>query len=93
LMSTAATLNNGQQIRYGFGLVPGEMLGHKDFSHSGGIPGYTTMAYYFPADTLNVVVFSNYDGASPAFLAGNIARIAYGGTPEVAPPRPQPAKP
>jgi len=92
LMTTAATLNNGQPIRYGFGLVPGELLGHKDFSHSGGIPGYTTMAYYFPADTLNVVVFSNYDGASPAFLAGNIARIAYGGAPETAPPLPQGAR-
>jgi CubicO group peptidase (beta-lactamase class C family) len=85
-MTTPGTLNNGEHIRYGFGLFPGEMLGHKNFSHSGGIPGFTTMAYDFPDDTLNVVVFSNYDGASPAFLAGNIARIAYGGAPEVAPP-------
>jgi CubicO group peptidase (beta-lactamase class C family) len=93
LMTTAATLNNGEPIRYGFGLVPGDMLGHKDFGHSGGIPGYTTMAYYFPADTLNVVVFSNYDAASPAFLAGNIARIAYGGAPEAPRPLPQPVRP
>ena len=93
LMTTAATLTNGQPIRYGFGLFPGDVLGHKDFSHSGGIPGYTTMAYSFPADTLNVVVFSNYDGASPAFLAGNIARVAYGGAPEVAPPPPQHPRP
>jgi D-alanyl-D-alanine carboxypeptidase len=93
LMTTAATLNDGKPIRYGFGLVPGDLLGHKDFGHSGGIPGYTTMAYYFPADTLNVVVFSNYDGASPAFLAGNIARIAYGGAPEAPPPPPQHPRP
>jgi D-alanyl-D-alanine carboxypeptidase len=93
LMTTAATLNNGQPIRYGFGLFPGEVLGHKDFSHSGGIPGFTTMAYDFPDDTLNVVVFTNYDGASPAFLAGNIARIAYGGAPEAAPPPPQHPRP
>ena len=93
LMSTAATLNNGEHIRYGFGLMPGEMLGHKNINHSGGIPGFATMAYYFPADTLSVVVFTNYDGASPAFLAGNIARIAYGGEPVVAPPPPQPPKP
>lgn len=91
LMSTAATLTNGQAIRYGFGLVPGEMLGHKNFSHSGGIPGFTTMAYYFPDDMLNVVVFTNYDGASPGPLAGNIARIAYGGAPQA--PRPLPARP
>lgn len=93
LMTTAATLNDGEHIRYGFGLFPGEMLGHKNFSHSGGIPGFTTMAYDFPDDTLNVVVFSNYDGASPAFLAGNIARIAYGGTPETAPPPGQHPRP
>jgi CubicO group peptidase (beta-lactamase class C family) len=93
LMTTAATLNNGEKIHYGFGLVPGDMLGHKEFAHSGGIPGFTTMAYYFPADSLNIVVFTNYDAASPAFLAGNIARIAYGGTPEVAPPPPQHARP
>lgn len=93
LMSTDASLINGQQIHYGFGLVPGETLGHKNFSHSGGIPGFTTMAYYFPADTLNVVVFSNYDGASPAFVAGNIARMAYGGAPEAPRPRPQRSRP
>jgi len=93
LMTTAATLNNGEHIRYGFGLFPGELLGHKDFSHSGGIPGFTTMAYDFPDDTLNVVVFTNYDGAGPAFLAGNIARIAYGGAPEAAPPPGQHPKP
>ena len=93
LMTTAATLNNGEHIRYGFGLVPGEMLGHKYFSHSGGIPGFTTMAYDFPDDMLNMVVLSNYDGASPAFLAGNIARIAYGGAPEAAPPPPQHPRP
>ena len=42
LMTTAATLTNVQPIRYGFGLFPGDVLGHKDFSHSGVIPGYTT---------------------------------------------------
>jgi D-alanyl-D-alanine carboxypeptidase len=92
-MSTAGTLNSGEHTRYGFGLAPGDILGHKDVGHSGGIPGFTTMAYYFPADTLNIVVFSNYDAASPAFLAGNIARIAFGGAPEVAPPPPQKPRP
>jgi D-alanyl-D-alanine carboxypeptidase len=84
LMSTAATLNDGQKIRYGFGLVPGEMSGHAFINHSGGIPGFATMEYYFPADSLAVVVFTNYDGASPNVLAGNIARIVYGLPPQVA---------
>jgi hypothetical protein len=38
---------------------------------------------------LNIVVFSNYDGASPVFVAANIARMAYGGAPEAPRPRPQ----
>jgi len=37
------------------------------------------------------VVFTNYDGASPVFLAANIARIAYGGEPEA--PRPPRTRP
>jgi D-alanyl-D-alanine carboxypeptidase len=92
-MTTAGTLNNGEHIRYGFGLFPGELLGHKNFNHTGGIPGFTTMAYDFPDDTLNIVIFTNYDAASPAFLASNIARIVYGVAPEVAPPPPQRARP
>jgi D-alanyl-D-alanine carboxypeptidase len=84
LMSTAATLNDGRRINYGFGLVPGEMSGHAFINHSGGIPGFATMEYYFPADTLAVVVFTNYDSASPNVLAGNIARIVYGLPPQVA---------
>jgi D-alanyl-D-alanine carboxypeptidase len=88
-MSTDASLLNGQKIHYGFGLVPGETLGHKNFSHTGGIPGFATVGYYFPDDMLNIVVFSNYDGASPVFVAANIARMAYGGAPEAPRPRPQ----
>ena len=84
LMSTAATLNDGKKINYGFGLVPGEMSGHAFISHSGGIPGFATMEYYFPADTLAVVVFTNYDSASPNVLAGNIARVVYGLPPQAA---------
>src|SRR5262249_4831944 len=37
-MSTAATLNDGRKITYGFGLTPSELLGHKYIGHSGGIP-------------------------------------------------------
>ncbi|MEP6495839.1 MAG: serine hydrolase domain-containing protein [bacterium] len=91
LMSTAATLNNGQKINYGFGLVPGEMSGHAFINHSGGIPGFATMEYYFPADTLSVVVFTNYDSQSPNVLAGNIARAVYGLPP--AAPRPPTVRP
>ncbi|MEO7083071.1 MAG: serine hydrolase domain-containing protein [Gemmatimonadaceae bacterium] len=78
LMSTADTLNNGRKINYGFGLVPGTFDGHKTVSHTGGIPGFATAAEYVADDSLSVVVFTNYDGASPQPLVQNLLRAAYG---------------
>jgi D-alanyl-D-alanine carboxypeptidase len=78
-MTTADTLNTGAKINYGFGLVPGNVNGHRSVSHTGGIHGFSTVAHYFPDDTLSVVVFTNYDGGGPSPLALNLVRIAYGG--------------
>jgi D-alanyl-D-alanine carboxypeptidase len=80
-MTTADTLNTGAKINYGFGLVPGNVNGRRSVSHTGGIHGFSTVAHYFPDDTLSVVVFTNYDGAGPSPLALNLVRIAYGGAP------------
>jgi CubicO group peptidase (beta-lactamase class C family) len=81
LMTTADTLNTGAKINYGFGLVPGNVNGHRSVSHTGGIHGFSTVAHYFPDDSLSVIVFTNYDGAGPSPLALNLIRIAYGGAP------------
>lgn len=78
LMSTADSLNSGRTIGYGFGLVPGVFNGHKTVSHTGGIPGFATAATYVPGDSLSIVVYTNYDGASPNTLVQNLLRIAYG---------------
>jgi CubicO group peptidase (beta-lactamase class C family) len=78
LMSTADTLNNGKKINYGFGLVPGMFESHKTISHTGGINGFATAATYVPDDTLNIVVFTNYDAESPQVLVANLLRVAYG---------------
>lgn len=80
-MTTADTLNTGAKINYGFGLVPGDVNGHKAVSHTGGIHGFSTVAHYIPDDSLSVVVFTNYDGGGPSALALNLVRIAYGGAP------------
>lgn len=91
-MSTADTLNNGSKINYGFGLVPGVFNGHKTVSHTGGIPGFATAATYVPDDRLSIVVFTNYDGASPQTLLLNLLRVAYGVAPQAAsPPTESPA--
>ena len=80
-MSTADTLNSGRTINYGFGLVPGTFNGHKTVSHTGGIPGFASVATYVPDDSLSIVVFTNFDGASPQTLAQNLLRVAYGVAP------------
>ena len=81
LMSTAGTLTSGTRLDYGFGLVPGLFNGHKTVSHSGGIPGFATVATYVPDDSLSVVVFTNFDGASPQTLLQDLLRVAYGDAP------------
>ena len=78
LMSTADSLNDGRKINYGFGLVPGVFNGHKTVSHTGGIPGFATAATYVPDDSLSIVVYTNFDGASPQTLVQNLLRVAYG---------------
>jgi len=80
-MSTADTLNNGRQVNYGFGLVPGMFSGHKTVSHTGGINGFATAETYVPDDSLSIVVFTNYDAESPQSLAQNLLRVAYGEAP------------
>ena len=81
LMSTADSLNSGRKINYGFGLVPGLFNGHKTISHTGGINGFATAATYVPDDSLSIVVFTNFDGASPQTLVQNLLRVAYGEAP------------
>jgi CubicO group peptidase (beta-lactamase class C family) len=91
LMTTADTLNNGRRLNYGFGLVPGSLGGHRSIGHTGGVNGFTTSSYYFPDDSVNVVVFSNSD-RGPDGLGLNISRAVFG-IPLVAGPKPLVAVP
>lgn len=91
LMSTPDTLNNGTRLQYGFGLVPGDFAGHRSVGHGGAVHGFTSSGLYFPADTTNVIVFSNAN-VPPEALAVNIAR-ALVGMPLMTPPKPLVAVP
>lgn len=77
LMSVADTLNTGRRLNYGFGLVPGNLAGHRVVGHTGGVNGFTTSGLFFPDDTVNVVVFSNSD-RGPEPLGLNISRALFG---------------
>jgi D-alanyl-D-alanine carboxypeptidase len=92
VMTTAGTLNNGSQIRYGFGLTPGNLLGHATVGHGGGINGFATASVFVPADSLNIAVFTNLDAEPPDPLASNLLRVAYGAAP-VAPRPPSSSAP
>jgi CubicO group peptidase (beta-lactamase class C family) len=92
LMTTAATLNNGSPIRYGFGLTPGNTLGHATVSHGGGINGFAAASLFVPADSLNIAVFTNIDAEPADPLASNLLRVAYGAAP-VAPRPPSASAP
>jgi D-alanyl-D-alanine carboxypeptidase len=81
LMTTPGTLKNGSQLRYGFGLVPGTMLGHATVSHGGGINGFATASIFVPSDSVNIAVFTNIDAEAPDPLATNLLRVAYGAEP------------
>jgi len=86
LMTTPDTLNNGRPLTYGFGLSAGKLGTHRQIGHNGGINGFTTASFYYPDDSVNVVVFSNAD-AGPDALAVNVSRAVFG-IPLVAAPKP-----
>jgi hypothetical protein len=77
LMTTPDTLNNGRPLNYGFGLAVGKLGAHRQIGHNGGINGFTTASFYYPDDSVNVVVFSNAD-AGPDALALNVSRAVFG---------------
>jgi hypothetical protein len=91
-MTTPDTLVSGTRLTYGFGLMAGQIGGHRMIMHGGGINGFTTAQLYFPAETLSVVAFTNSDAAGPDRTASNIARAVLG-MPLVARPVAPPAVP
>ncbi len=73
-----STLNNGDEIGYGYGLRKGTTQGTKSISHGGGIFGYTTMGVYLPEEDIFVSILSNCNCNSPSDVAVKIAAIAMG---------------
>jgi CubicO group peptidase (beta-lactamase class C family) len=66
-------LNNGEKVRYAFGLALGDMNGLKTVSHTGGWAGYRTVIMNFPDEKLSII------------LLGNVADFnSYGSATEVA---------
>ena len=80
-MTTPGRLLSGKVLSYGFGLSVGTLAGRPAVTHSGSITGFTSAQVYLPADSLNVIVFTNTSSArepGPEPLVMDLARIVLG---------------
>lgn len=65
LMTTPFKFNNGTESDYGFGLRVFNLNKYKAIGHAGGIPGFSTNAFYIPEKDLYVAVLANSDRQNP----------------------------
>jgi CubicO group peptidase (beta-lactamase class C family) len=87
-MWTPVKLNDGKTSDYGFGWSVGKVREHRNISHGGGIPGFSTFLSRFPDDGWTVIVLTNQDnGANPGGIAQGVAgRYVAALAPVVVPP-------
>jgi hypothetical protein len=75
MMRTSATLNNGQKIPYGFGLMFGDYRGQPTETHGGSYHGFRTELLRFPQQHFSVSVLCNVMSANASALAAQVADI------------------
>ena len=76
-MTTPHVLNDGEPVKYGFGLSIGEADGLASVSHGGGINGFNSMLITFPESDVTIATISNSEGYRAATLARDIARAVH----------------
>jgi D-alanyl-D-alanine carboxypeptidase len=74
-MWTPVRLAGGGSYGYGYGWTLDSVDGHWRVHHGGSLPGFRAEMARFPNDSLTVIVLANADGAQPAQIARDIARI------------------
>jgi CubicO group peptidase (beta-lactamase class C family) len=62
---------------YAYGWHVYDLYGRQQYSHGGYLPGWNSYVFYFPEDTLSVIVLSNLENANPMEVCGNISRVLY----------------
>lgn len=78
-MVTPATLADGSEVPYGFGLqVRPRLEGNLTIFHGGGATGFSTRLDYYPESDLTIAVMSNTYGFHAGSIADAIARWALG---------------
>ncbi|PTM03381.1 MAG: serine hydrolase [Bacteroidetes bacterium] len=72
---TNYTLNNGQQINYGYGWHIKEINGISTREHGGHFFGFKSMGVYLPNEDIYVVGLNNCDCNSPTKITRDIAEL------------------
>ncbi len=73
-VSTGGSGNN----HYGFGWFISTTFGHKEYSHEGGIQGFTSLNSWFPDQDAYVIVLDNMQSSVVGAVAHDLAAILFG---------------
>lgn len=76
LMNTPYKLNDGKQVRYGYGLRPHTLNQAAYIQSNGDIPGYHSETVYLPAARVFVALLHNGEGVARTGLQGMVKRLA-----------------
>jgi len=78
LAHSPSFLNNGEEIKYGFGWSINNLKGSKAINHGGGINGFSTDSAFLPAEKVFITVLSNCTCTEPSFMMQKMAALAIG---------------
>lgn len=62
---------------YAYGWHVRDHAGHTQISHGGYLPGWNSYVYYYPEDTLSIIVLSNKEESNPLLLGQEITNIMF----------------
>jgi hypothetical protein len=88
LMTTRATLANGDSVDYGLGLGITRFWGPRVVEHEGSDPGFRAYAGHWEEDGLSIVVLCNTRSADAVRLGHDIAELYLGEVHRPTPPYP-----
>jgi CubicO group peptidase (beta-lactamase class C family) len=77
-MTATNRLNDGETVRYGFGLAIQDYRGRRVIGHGGGINGFLTWLGHVPDEDLTIVVLANLTPFPVQQIAFGLARRALG---------------
>ncbi|MGH8233290.1 MAG: serine hydrolase [Rhodanobacteraceae bacterium] len=80
---SVATGGGAGSVHYGFGWFIGKEFGHTEYSHEGGIQGFTSFNSWFPKQHVYIIVLDNMQSPQVATIANSLAAIVFGGKYEI----------